>query len=93
MSTYNFEGKNKGEIILYGLSTCVWCKKTKQLLSDLGVAYQFVEVDNLPTGDREKALAEVKRWNPRCSFPSMVINGAKCVVGFDEEQIKAAVAE
>jgi len=29
-------GKNKGQILLYALSTCVWCKKTKQLLDQLG---------------------------------------------------------
>ena len=91
MDIHYVEGKDKGEITLYTLSTCVWCKKTKQFLQDLGIAYHFVEVDNLADEEKEKALEEMKRWNPQCSFPSMVINQAQCVVGYDEKKIKAAV--
>jgi glutaredoxin-like protein NrdH len=32
-------GINKGKVIMYGLSTCVWCKKTRQLITDLGVDF------------------------------------------------------
>jgi hypothetical protein len=38
----------------------------------------------------EKAFDEVKRFNPKCSFPTVVINGEKCIVGFREEQLKEA---
>jgi len=30
MAMTHVDGKNKGKIMLYALSTCVWCKKTKQ---------------------------------------------------------------
>ena len=33
------DGDDKGEIKLYAISTCVWCKRTKKLLGDLGVKY------------------------------------------------------
>ena len=85
------DGDNKGKIMLYALSTCGWCKKTKELLSDLGVAYSFVYVDILEGNEKENAVDEVKKWNPRCSFPTLVINGRECIVGFKEEQIKEAV--
>ena len=39
------EGENKGKILLYALSTCGWCRKTRQLLDDLGVAYDYIYVD------------------------------------------------
>ena len=85
------DGDNKGKIMLYALSTCGWCKKTKELLSDLGVAYSFVYVDILEGNEKENAVDEVKKWNPRCSFPTLVINGRECIVGFKEEQIKEAL--
>jgi glutaredoxin-like protein NrdH len=85
------EGINKGQITLYALSTCVWCKKTKSLLEDLGVAYDYVYVDNLFGDARDKALEEIKRWNPRCSFPSLVIDNSRCIVGFDEKKIREAI--
>jgi len=33
MKMVHVEGKNAGQIILYALSTCGWCKKTRELLS------------------------------------------------------------
>ena len=42
------EGKNKKHrVMLYALSTCIWCKKTKKLLDNLDVCYDFVFVDLL----------------------------------------------
>ena len=55
------EGKKKGDIDLYALSTCVWCKKTKQLLDRMGVEYDFVEVDLLQGDEKNKATDEVKK--------------------------------
>ncbi len=81
-------GKNKGPVFLYALSTCGWCRKTKGLLDDLGVEYDFVDVDTLTGAERETAVEEIKRWNPQCTFPTLVINNDSCIVGFDEEKIR-----
>jgi glutaredoxin len=91
MNTKHVEGEKKGDLVLYTLSTCVWCKKTKALLNDLKVDYAFVNVDELPEGERNEALEELKRWNPRCSYPSLVVDGRACIVGFDEAKIKEAL--
>ena len=40
---------------MYALSTCIWCKKTKQMLKDLGVDYTFEDVDNLSGEPGEKS--------------------------------------
>jgi len=81
-------GKNKGQVLLYALSTCGWCRKTKGLLDDLGVEYDFIDVDILTGAERETAVEEIKRWNPQCSFPTLVINNDSCILGFDEEKIR-----
>ncbi len=85
------DGKDCGKIVFYGLSTCVWCKKTRRLLEDLGVAYDYVYVDLLKGAELEQAMDEVRRWNPNESFPTVVFNDSTCVLGFDEEKVKAAV--
>jgi glutaredoxin len=90
----NFEhvaGLDKGKITLYALSTCVWCKKTKELLSSLGVAFDYVYVDLLKGADRQEAIDQVKRYNPGSSFPTLVIGESKCIVGFREKDIKEAL--
>jgi glutaredoxin len=83
-------GKDKGKITLYALSTCIWCKKTKDFLLGLGVGFDYIYVDLLQGEDRSQAVNEVKRYNPSTSFPTLVI-GEKCIVGFREKEIKEAL--
>jgi len=88
MTIEHVEGKDAGKLMLYALSTCGWCRKTKQLLNDLGVAYDFVYIDLLQGKERETAINIVKKWNPASSFPTLVINDSNCIIGFDENGIK-----
>jgi glutaredoxin len=73
---------------MYALSTCIWCRKTKRFLDSLGVAYDYVDVDLLDDNDKEAAQNEIKKWNPKGSFPTLIFNDQTCVVGFDEEKIR-----
>lgn len=84
-------GRRAGSVMLYALSTCVWCKKTRALLDNLGIEYDYEYVDLLKDDDKSKALDTVKKWNPACSFPTLVINNKKCIVGFREEEIREAL--
>jgi glutaredoxin-like protein NrdH len=91
MAVQHVSGKILGDIIIYALSTCPWCKKTKKLLDDLGVAYSFVDVDLLTGTERDQIISAVRKWNPSVSFPTIVINNAKCIVGFKEQDIKESL--
>jgi glutaredoxin len=82
------DGTKKGDITLYALSTCGWCKKTKGLLNDMNLDYRYVDVDLLADADREEAMEEIRRWNPACSFPTLVIDNNSCIVGFKEQEIR-----
>jgi glutaredoxin len=84
-------GQDKGKITLYALSTCIWCKRTKKLLNDLGVEFSYIDVDLLDTEDETKVVQEITKWNPKCSFPTMVINDEKCILGYDETKIRSAL--
>ena len=88
MKIKHVKGENKGKIMLYALSTCVWCKKTRELLDDLGVEYYFIYVDYLEGDEKGWTEEEIMKWNPRCSFPTLVINDKECIVGFKEEKIR-----
>ena len=83
-------GINKGKVVMYGLSTCVWCKKTRQLLTDLGVDFDYIYVDLLNGDEEESAVQEVKRFNPSISFPTVIINDERAILGFDEQAIRKA---
>jgi glutaredoxin len=91
MKMNHVAGKKRGHILLYALSTCVWCRKTKGLLDQLGVEYNYIDVDLLEGEERTKATEDVKKLNPRCSFPTLAIDD-QCIVGFDEQKIMEAVS-
>lgn len=87
------EGQNKEhKVMLYALSTCGWCKRTKRLLNNLGVEYDYIDVDHLQGEERQRVREEVTRWNPMCSFPTIVIDNNKCIAGFKEDEIREAVS-
>lgn len=90
MKFEHVEGKDNGKITLYALSTCQWCRMTKELLSKLGVKYDYIYIDLLKGKDRDQAIEEVKHYNPSISFPTIVI-GDKCIVGFREKEIREAL--
>jgi glutaredoxin len=81
-------GKNAGHIVIYALSTCPWCHRTKHLLGDLGVDFYYEDVDLLGDEEQRNAMAEVSRWNPGRSFPTIVIDDKRAIVGFDETEIR-----
>ena len=88
MALQHVAGKNKGKIVLYALSTCPWCRKTKKLLEDLGVEYSFGDVDLMDDAEKNEAIKVVQKWNPGASFPTMIIDDDKCIIGFQESKIK-----
>jgi len=93
MNVEHVPGKKKGKVMLYALSTCGWCARTKDLLRELGVDFDYMYVDLLEDHEQDKVLNEIERWNPKGSFPTLVIRDKKSIVGFREEEIREALKE
>jgi ferredoxin-thioredoxin reductase catalytic subunit/glutaredoxin len=74
-------------LIFYSLSTCGYCELTKKMLDDLAVDYEPIVVDLLPVEEKEKAVQELKKINPNCTFPTLIC-GDKVVVGMRPQEIK-----
>ena len=88
MPMQHVEGKNKGDVVLYALSTCGWCKKTRMLLEEMEVEYYYIYVDLLEGDERQEIIEQLKKWNPQLSFPTIVINNEECIVGFNEDKVR-----
>jgi len=88
MDIIKVEGKEGVDIFLYTLSTCGWCKKTKEWLKKKRLSYRFVDVDLAGPEDKKILLEEIHRWNQKGSFPTMVIDGQDAIVGFKPEKFK-----
>ncbi len=89
MKIEHVDGKKSGNVMLYALSTCVWCKMTKRLLTELGIAYDYMFVDLLQGVEQEEAIRELKKVNPAGSFPTLVVNG-QTIAGYQEAKIREA---
>jgi glutaredoxin len=59
-------------------------------LGDCAIKYDFVDVDLLQGEERAAILEDVKKFNPKCSFPTIVI-GDQVIVGYRENEIKEAL--
>jgi glutaredoxin len=81
-------GRKTGDVLLFALSTCGWCRKTKNLLNDMGVEYAYIDVDLLDGEAKREAMEVVGRWNQRRSFPTIVINNSRGIIGFQEDEMK-----
>jgi glutaredoxin len=88
MALVHVKGTKKGKVILYALSTCVWCNKTKKLLTELGVDFAYVYVDLLEGAEKERILNDMSHCNPVRSFPTLVINDTTCIIGYQERKIQ-----
>ena len=78
---------DRGDVKLYALSTCVWCKKTRALLEEWGVAYDYEYVDLAPPARQDEIEGEITALVGRASYPTLIAAGG-CVVGFRPDEIK-----
>ncbi len=78
------------DVKIFSLSTCSHCRATKKFLGECTIKYEFINVDELKGDERKAIIEDVKKFNPRCSFPTIII-GEKVVVGFKEKEIKEAL--
>jgi len=87
MNLTRVPGKKKDhKVTLYGLSTCGWCRRAKELLDSQGIEYEYVFVDQCPGDEKAEVSAKVRELNPRGSYPTVVVDN-EVVAGFDEERL------
>ena len=90
MTIEHVDGRNKGTVMLYALSTCGWCARTKDLLRQMGVAFDYTFVDLLEGKEQDDAITMVEKFNPTGSFPTLVLDNKKVIIGFREQEIRGA---
>jgi glutaredoxin-like protein NrdH len=76
------------QVTLYALSTCGWCKKTKTFLESNDIEFVCHYVDTLSGDEKEQAREAVAKVNPRRSYPTLVVDEDKIVVGYDEDKLR-----
>jgi len=81
------EGEKKDhDLLLFALSTCGWCRKSRNFLDGNNLGYRYVYVDLLEGDAQKEVFEEVKRRNPRKTFPTLVVDDQEVVAGFNEDK-------
>jgi len=92
MDSIKVSGKNnKHKVLLYTLSTCTWCKLTKQFLKDNNIEYAYVDVDLCREEDRQKARKEILKMGGELNYPAIFVDDKFLTNGFVKEKIAKAL--
>jgi glutaredoxin-like protein NrdH len=83
------QGKqNKHKVVLYALSTCVWCKMTKQFLKDNGIEYDYIDVDLCEEEDKQKIREHIQSRGGPLSYPTTIVDDKVVITGFRKDLLK-----
>ena len=83
--------KSQHKVVLYTLSTCAWCKMTKQFLKDNDVEYEYVDVDLCKEGDKERIRQHIRSKGGSLSYPTVIIDDNVLVTGFRKDELREAL--
>jgi glutaredoxin len=76
---------------MYTLSTCPWCRKTKQYFTDHKIPFQYVDYDLQSVEEQQKIEQEMKSRGGPLSFPWVLI-GDDLVVGWNPKKYDELLA-
>ncbi|HPJ35058.1 MAG TPA: glutaredoxin family protein [Spirochaetota bacterium] len=83
-----------GEVKVYALSTCAFCKKALKFLRENSINFMYIYVDDMEHDDKQALKKKLKeRYKKDVGFPFMVINDDRVIVGFLEKEYKKLLTE
>ncbi len=89
MNISKVDGTNtKHKVFMYALSTCVWCKMTKQFLKDNNISFEYVDVDLCTEEDKQKIREDIQKRGGPLSYPTTVVDDKHVITGFRKDLLK-----
>jgi glutaredoxin-like protein NrdH len=83
--------KRQHKVVLYALSTCAWCKMTKQFLKDNDVEFEYVDVDLCEEEDKQKIRQHIQSKGGPLSYPTIIVDDNMLITGFRKDKLKEAL--
>lgn len=71
-------------VFMYTLSTCPWCRKTKQFFRERNIPFEYVDYDLTGEDEQERILKEMSRYGST-AFPFVKING-EVIIGYNPDK-------
>ena len=83
--------KKQHKVVLYALSTCAWCKMTKQFLKDNDVEYDYIDVDLCEEEDKQKIREHIQSKGGPLSYPTIIVDDNVLITGLRKDKLKEAL--
>jgi glutaredoxin len=73
------------KIMMYTLSTCPWCKKTKSFFAERNIPFEFIDYDKASKEEQQKIREVCSSHGEGIAFPFVII-GEDVVVGYNPQK-------
>ena len=83
--------KKEHKVVIYALSTCVWCKMTKQFLQDNGIEYEYIDVDLCEEKEKEQIRQHIIDKGGTLSYPTTLVDDSVLITGFRKDKLKESL--
>ena len=77
--------------IMYALTTCLHCKNTKKFLEENHYDVTVIHLDDYCDAQRAELMEKVRKYNPRGTFPVVLMPNGKVIVGFRKTLLEEAM--
>lgn len=92
MQAITVPGKNnKHRVLMYALSTCVWCKRAKRFLQENEIEYEYVDVDLHGKEEQGEIRSDILERGGRLDYPTIIVDDKILITGFKEDKMREAL--
>lgn len=75
------------KVLMYTISTCPVCRKTKEFFRARGIPFDFIDYDLASESEQNKIAAEMMKGTGNIGFPFVRIDDV-VVIGFSPERFE-----
>ena len=79
-------GKSDHSVYLFALSTCGWCKRTKEFLRENDVAFEYIDVDKCTLEEKREVGQLLKEKDAKLDFPVTIVDDDVVITGFKPDE-------
>ena len=65
---------SKHNVMIYTISTCIWCKRLKNKLNGGNIEYKYIDIDLISFMEKEALKTRLRQHRPRLAFPMMFVD-------------------
>ena len=85
-------GKSDHGVFVFALTTCSWCKRTKEFLSENDVAFEYIDVDKCSLEEKREVGRLLKEMDASLGFPVTVVDDDVVITGYKPDEFREALS-